>query len=133
MPSGKPAAGAGPRVLVVDDEQEFAAALAKRLGLRGFDVEVAHDGEQALARIRATAFDAVVLDIRMPGPDGVATLRQVRLERPGLSVILLTGHVLVSQAIEGMRLGAFDYLTKPVDTDRLTEVLRTACGSSPTR
>jgi DNA-binding response OmpR family regulator len=119
------------RALLVDDEQDYVQALAKRLRLRGFEPEVAYDGEQAVAMAVERPFDVVVLDIRMPRRDGIAALRDLRRFRPDLPVLLLTGHASVESGIEGMRLGAFDYLTKPVNTDELVERLRAACARAP--
>lgn len=119
-------AGDRPRVLVVDDEPDFRSALATRLERRGFDVDLAADGAEALGAASASPPDVVVLDVLMPGLDGIATLRRFRSEHPEIPVILLTGHASASSGIDGMRLGAFDYLTKPVPVEELVEKLHAA-------
>jgi DNA-binding response OmpR family regulator len=108
-------AGNGTRILVVDDEIDFALTLAKRLSRRGFTVETAPDGEHALDELRRHTFDAVVLDLAMPGLDGIETLREMRRLDPDLQVVLLTGHGTVSSGVTAIKLGAMDYLEKPVE------------------
>lgn len=112
----------GMSVLLVDDETEFSATLAERLKLRGFTASLAPDGENALARIRAGHFDLVLLDLLLPGLPGIEVLRRIRAERPELPVILLTGQAGAREGIEGMKLGAAGYLTKPVDLHELLEL-----------
>ncbi|MBN1608238.1 MAG: response regulator [Polyangiaceae bacterium] len=109
------------RVLIVDDEADFATALAQRLERRGFAAAVAGDGAAALDSMTATRPDVVLLDVCLPGADGVALLAAVKQLHPNVAVILLTGHASVASGIEGMRLGAFDYLTKPVEIGDLCE------------
>jgi len=116
------------RVLLVDDEVDFTAAMEQRLTRRGFGIAVAASGEQALALARATPPDAVLLDIRMPGIDGLTTMQLLQREHPTLAVILLTGHESVRSGVDGMRLGAFDYLTKPADFEELVDKLTAACA-----
>jgi len=107
------------RVLLVDDEVEFVETVAKRLRLRGLDVEGVHSGEAALEALSATPTDVVVLDVRMPGLSGVEALRAIKAAAPLVEVIMLSGHASVEVAIEGMELGAFDYLMKPAELDEL--------------
>ncbi|MFH0903414.1 MAG: response regulator, partial [Pseudomonadota bacterium] len=115
--------------LLVDDEPDFVSALAERLRRRGFQAVVAADGEEALAIVaESEPLDAVVLDIRLPCLDGIAVLKRIKAELPDTEVILLTGHASAGSGIDGMRLGAFDYLTKPVELDDLVERLTAACG-----
>jgi DNA-binding NtrC family response regulator len=114
------------RVLVVDDEVDFATALATRLSRRGFDTSVANDGAHAAEIARVTPPDVVVLDVRMPQESGVAILRRLKEAHPDMEFILLTGHASVSSGIEGMRLGAFDYLMKPVEIEQLCDRLNAA-------
>jgi len=109
----------GDRVLLVDDEEEFARALAERMEARGLRVETAADGEAALARAAARSFDAIVLDLSMPGLDGMETLRRLRERSPDVQVILLTGHATVRTGVEAMRAGAVDFVEKPADLDDL--------------
>ena len=114
------------RVLLVDDEVVFLETLLKRLQKRHLDAVGAKSGEEALAALESASFDAVVLDVRMPGIDGVETLRRIKQQHPLLEVILLTGHANMEVAVEGMELGAFDYLMKPVDLDDLLYKLQDA-------
>jgi DNA-binding NtrC family response regulator len=107
------------RILLVDDEVEFVQTLAERLQLRDFDAVTAGDGEEALRRLENTAFDLVVLDVLMPGLGGLEVLSQIKSRFPEIPVILLTGRGSTANGIEGMRLGAYDYLMKPIDIDEL--------------
>jgi DNA-binding NtrC family response regulator len=113
-------------VLLVDDELEFIETLVKRLTKRGLNITMASSGEEALAVIRERKFDVSVLDVRMPGMDGIETLRAMKKIAPLMEVIMLTGHASVEVAIEGMELGAFDYLMKPMDIDELFYKLQDA-------
>jgi len=114
------------KVLLVDDELEFLETLVKRLTKRGLNITMASSGEEALAVIREKKFDVSVLDVRMPGMDGIETLRAMKKIAPLMEVIMLTGHASVEVAIEGMELGAFDYLMKPMDIDELFYKLQDA-------
>jgi len=107
------------KVLLVDDEKEFIQTLAERLEVRDFNVQTAFDGEEALSKIKAQDFDVVVLDVLMPGKNGIETLREIKSIKPLVSVIMLTGHATVETAIDGMKAGAYDYLMKPTDTNDL--------------
>jgi DNA-binding NtrC family response regulator len=107
------------KVLLVDDEADFVGTVAKRLRLRGLDVEGVHSGEAALEAIAARPPDVVILDVRLPGIDGVEALRAIKAAAPLVEVIMLTGHASVEVAIEGMEFGAFDYLMKPARLDAL--------------
>jgi two-component system response regulator CpxR len=109
------------RVLLVDDEQEFVEVLAERLEVRDIVVTKAFSGDEALAGIKEKAVDVVILDVAMPGKDGVATLKEIKQFNPILEVIMLTGNATVDSAVEGMRLGAYDYLMKPTETKDLLE------------
>jgi two-component system, OmpR family, response regulator CpxR len=109
------------RVLLVDDEIDFLDTLAQRLEARNLQVATASDGLQAVERLKEEEFDVVVLDMLMPGKDGIETLRDLKRIRPLVEVILLTGHATVESAIEGMREGAFYYLMKPADIKSLLE------------
>ena len=104
------------RVLLVDDEKDFVETLAERLEMRGFDVKTSFSGDDALDLIQKHKFDVIVLDVLMPGKDGMETLKEIKKIKPLLQVIMLTGHATVETAIEGMKLGAFDYLMKPTQT-----------------
>jgi DNA-binding NtrC family response regulator len=113
-------------VLVVDDEQEFRELTVKRLEKRGLKVEGAESGQRALEILEHSRTDVVLLDVKMPGMDGIETLRQIRILRPLVEVVLLTGHASVDSGIEGMKLGAFDYLMKPIELEPLLEKLADA-------
>lgn len=107
-------------VLLVDDEEEFIAITARRLRKRGFTVYCAFSGEEALEQLALPeAVDVVVLDVKMPGSDGIETLKAIKNRHPLVEVIMLTGHATVPTAIEALKYGAFDYLTKPCDIDTL--------------
>ena len=107
------------RVLLVDDEKDFLDSLAQRLTLRGLDVRAVQSGEAALTELDRAPSDVVVLDVRMPGMDGIETLRRVKESHPTVEVVMLTGHADLDSSLEGMRFGFFDYLTKPVRVDDL--------------
>jgi two-component system, response regulator RegA len=104
-------------VLLVDDEEEFVKALAERLELRGFVVHLALNGEQALGWLQERKADMMVLDLKMPGMDGMEVLRRVRKAHPKLAVVMLTGHGSEKDRDEALRLGA--YVQKPVQIDQL--------------
>jgi DNA-binding NtrC family response regulator len=114
------------KVLVVDDEEDFRETLIKRLQKRNLDVKGAENGEKALEMVKKYLFDLVILDVKMPGIDGIETLREIKKMRPLVEVIMLTGHASVESGIEGMKLGAFDYIMKPTDLDKLLEKMRQA-------
>ena len=117
------------RVLLVDDEEEFVSALSERLMLRGIEVDSALNGEEALARLVEKEFEVVILDVMMPGLGGLEVLRQIKSTHPNTQVILLTGHGSTREGIEGMRLGAFDYLIKPVDIEEMLEKMKAAANT----
>lgn len=106
-------------VLLVDDEVEFLETLRKRLAKRNVNVSSAYSGEEAIGVMGREPVDVVVLDVKMPGMDGIETLRQIKKDHPMTEVIMLTGHANVEVAIQGMETGAFDYLMKPMDIDDL--------------
>jgi DNA-binding NtrC family response regulator len=131
-----PATGsAGPpspiAVLLVDDEADFCATLAKILRRRGMQVGVAPSGEAAIEAVRARPFDAIVLDLKMPGLDGLATLRSIHALRPGCQVIILTGHGTADAGLRAIREHAFDFLLKPVVVDHLVSVIEDAARAAP--
>jgi len=113
-------------VLLVDDEEEFVSTLAERLRLRNIQAEIATDGVEALQRIDADPPEVVVLDVMMPRLGGLEVLRQISKAHPTIQVILLTGRGSTKEGIEGMRLGAFDYLIKPVKIEELIEKMSEA-------
>lgn len=107
-------------VLVVDDEKDFVETTVNRLIKRNIEAVGVMSGEEALALTKKRLFDVVIMDIKMPGGmDGIETLRELKKIRPLVEVLLLTGHASVETSIEGMKLGAFDYLLKPVSMEEL--------------
>ncbi|MBW2297376.1 MAG: response regulator [Deltaproteobacteria bacterium] len=106
-------------ILLVDDEKDFVEILAMRLEEAGEKVTPAYDGQMCLDILDKKPIDVVILDIKMPGMDGINTLHKIKIMHPLVEVILLTGHGSTETAIEGMKLGAFDYLLKPADFDDL--------------
>jgi two-component system OmpR family response regulator len=114
------------RILIVDDEDELVSALVERLNLRGFQADGVTTGAEALAHLADTPCDVVLLDVKMPGLDGLEVIERIKKEHPNLEVILLTGHSSVHDAEKGKMLGAFDYLMKPVKIDDLVRILRSA-------
>jgi DNA-binding NtrC family response regulator len=108
------------KVLLVDDEAPFVEALAKRLDKRGLEVVLAYSASEALQKLAEVGhIDVVVLDVKMPGMDGIEALKHIKGSYPLVEVIMLTGHATVETAIEGMKLGALDYLMKPCDMEVL--------------
>lgn len=107
------------RVLLVDDEDDFRRPVAKRLQRRAIVPEEANSGEEALSKLSMRPIDVVVLDVKMPGMDGIQTLRCIKERDPRVEVILLTGHASTQDGVDGIKSGAFDYLTKPVEFEHL--------------
>ncbi|MBS0013271.1 MAG: response regulator [Desulfobacterales bacterium] len=114
------------RILLVDDEEEFVTTLSERMEMRGFDASVAFDGQKAMESLKTRIPDVMVLDLRMPGIDGMEVLERVKKQNPEIQVIILTGHGSDQDAEQAWRLGAFDYLQKPVGVDALVESIRKA-------
>ena len=109
------------KVLLVDDEEQFLDTLTQRLEIRGLTVEAVTGGEDALDMVGDKKIDAVILDLAMPGIDGIETLRLLKEKQPDLQIIMLTGKATVKSGIEAMKLGATDFLEKPVDLNLLLE------------
>jgi DNA-binding NtrC family response regulator len=108
------------KVLFVDDEVAFVEALSKRLEKRELDIVPAFSGPEALKKLSENAgIEVVILDVKMPGMDGIEALREIKKTFPLVEVIMLTGHATVESAIDGMKIGAFDYLMKPCEIDAL--------------
>ncbi len=124
------------KILLIDDEEEFSSTLAERLDIRGYETKTALSGEAGLELIINEGFDIAVLDLMMPGMSGIDTLRRIKSYSvaPDLPVILLTGHGSTKEGMEGMRLGAFDYLMKPLDINELIQKIlsATAAAAAPT-
>jgi len=114
------------KALLVDDEESFRNTLSKRLTRRGMAVEQAGSGEEALAMLADCRPDVVLLDVKMPGMDGLTVLHKIKEADPLIEVVMLTGHASMEIAIRGMELGAFDYLMKPVEFEELLYKLEDA-------
>jgi two-component system NtrC family response regulator len=114
------------RLLIVDDEEEFLESIAKRLGMRDFDVSTATRGAQAIEMARNEKFDLALLDLKMPGMDGKQVLEALKKEHKHIEVIILTGHGSVDSAVDCTKLGAFGYLPKPYELEKLLDTLRQA-------
>ncbi len=114
----------GPRILLVDDEQEFVLTLAERLQMRDMDSYAAFDGPTALEQVRSHPPQILIIDLKMPGMDGIQVLKQVKQTHPGIQIIILTGHGSEQDKINCMNLGASAYFQKPVDIDRLIAAIR---------
>jgi DNA-binding response OmpR family regulator len=118
-----------PRILLADDERDFTETMKKILSRRGYEVETAPDGAQALRVVLRGGVDVVLLDLKMPGLQGIDTLREMKRLAPEVPVVILTGHLLKSTEQEGLRLGAFAYLTKPCRLDEIVETIEAARGA----
>lgn len=116
-------------VLLVDDEIDFVSSLSERLKLRKLDADIAINGEDAFKMMSQKRPDVVILDLKMPGLDGLEILKHIKLMDPSIQVILLTGHGSTREGIEGMKLGAFDFLMKPIDIEELVKKINTAANS----
>lgn len=114
------------RVLLVDDEEELVDTIAERLQIRGIEAEAVTRGDLALERIQASSFDVVLLDLKMPGMGGLEVLRRIKELRPGLEVILITGHGSTDEETGALPPGAFDYVMKPINIEDLVRRLRAA-------
>jgi DNA-binding NtrC family response regulator len=117
-------------VLVVDDEESMRHYLVKTLRREGYDVLAAHDGPEALALAQERPPDLALVDVRMPGMDGVAVMRTLRANLPRLPVVLMTGHGSVQHALAAMKQGATDYVTKPLRVDAVVATVAKALASS---
>ncbi len=114
------------RILLVDDEEDFVRTLSERLNLRDLASETAFNGQQALNFVDSKAPDVMILDLKMPGIDGMEVLRRVKNNFPDIQVIILTGHGNDLDEAEARRLGVFDYLKKPIDIELLVDRIRLA-------
>jgi DNA-binding NtrC family response regulator len=114
------------KLLIVDDEVKFLDSIAQRLEIRGFDVSKATDGENALKAASTAQFDLALLDLKMPGMDGRQVLEILKKTHKHIEVIILTGHGSLDSAVECTKLGAFNYLPKPYEIEKLLEVMKEA-------
>ena len=110
-----------PRILIVDDEERFRTTLGKVLRGKEMEVDTVGSGTEALDEIKKKLYDVIILDVKMPGLNGIETLKEIKKFNPGIEVILLTGHASEDSAIDGMRLGAYDYVMKPCEIEELME------------
>ena len=107
------------KVLLVDDEKDFLETLSSRLELRGLKVSAVTSGEQAVSEAQQQEYDVIVVDLSMPGIDGLETLKRIKADNPDAEIIMLTGHGSVQSGVEAMKLGAGDFLQKPVELSEL--------------
>ncbi len=114
------------RVLLIDDEVEFTELLAERMRVRDMDVDTADSGDKAIELVKDKYYDAIILDLAMPGMSGIETLKQILSDSPDQQVIFLTGHATVPQSVEAIKYGAVEFLEKPPDIDHLIELVREA-------
>ncbi|WP_028322605.1 response regulator [Desulfatiglans anilini] len=116
-------------IMLVDDEVPFVETMTKRLTKRELEVDSAFSGDEALKLLEnKPQTEVIILDVKMPGMDGIDTLREIKRQYPLVEVIMLTGHATVETAIEGMKLGAYDYLMKPCDMDLLLKKVQEAAA-----
>ncbi len=114
------------RVLLVDDEEDFTDILSARMETRGLLVDVSPNGIDALEKADRTSYDAVILDLAMPGMDGIQTLKRLLAKNPDIQVILLTGYATLEKGLEAIKSGAMEFLEKPVDIDKLMGIISQA-------
>ena len=117
------------KVLLVDDEEQFTEVLSERMEARGYSVEIANSGPVAIDKVKDKSYDAIILDLAMPGMDGIETLKNIITEKPELQIIFLTGHASLEKGIEAVKLGAMDFLEKPVDINKLMEKVKEATAN----
>ncbi len=109
------------KVLLVDDEQDFLETMSNRLEMRGLKVSAVTSGEQAISEAKQQDYDAIVVDLSMPGIDGLETLKRIKADNPNAEIIMLTGHGSIQSGVEAMKLGAGDFLQKPVELSQLLD------------
>jgi DNA-binding NtrC family response regulator len=114
------------KVLLVDDEEEFVETLAERMRNRGMEVATSNSGGEALKLVETDPYDVVVLDLQMPGMDGIEVLERIKQRQPDIQVVLLTGHASVAKGVEAIKHGALEFLEKPIDLSKLSEVIHRA-------
>ncbi len=113
-------------VLLVDDEEQFLKVLSQRMEGRGLKVDTSTSGEDAINRVKGKDFDAIVLDLAMPGMNGIETLKRIRSENPDVQIIMLTGHGNLEKGVEAIKAGAVDFLEKPADMNKIMEKIAEA-------
>jgi len=115
------------KVILVDDEEEYITTLSERMNLRGMETHIAFNGEKALEMVKDQSFDVMVLDLKMPGMDGLSVLKHLKKSHPDINVIIITGHGSDIERDKAYQYGAFMYMQKPVNLDELTEHIKNAC------
>jgi DNA-binding NtrC family response regulator len=113
-------------ILLVDDEENFLKVLSQRMEGRGLKVDTSTTGEEALNKVKGKDFDAIILDLAMPGMSGIETLKRIRSENPDVQIIMLTGHGSVEKGVEAIKAGAVDFLEKPADINKIMEKIAEA-------
>ena len=116
------------KIMLVDDEERFLLTTKKLLDRKGLDVSTAVSGSEALEKLKTENIHVVILDVKMPGMDGIAVLKAIKAQHPLVEVIMLTGHATAESAVEGLKSGATDYLVKPMDIDELVAKAEEAFG-----
>ncbi len=114
------------KILLVDDEKDFLSIMSERMQARGMDVSTAASAKEAIQLAEVESFDAIILDLQMPGMDGLEALKILKAKKPEIQVILLTGHATIEKGVEAMKLGAMDLMEKPADLKTLTEKIKKA-------
>jgi DNA-binding NtrC family response regulator len=114
------------KLLLVDDEKDFTEVLSQRMESRGFKVDIADSGPVAIEKIKEQSYDVIILDLAMPEMDGIDVLKILLKLNPDLQILFLTGHATLEKGIESVKLGAFDFMEKPVDIDTLIEKVNDA-------
>jgi DNA-binding NtrC family response regulator len=113
-------------VLVVDDEEQFLKVFSQRLEGRGLKVDTSPSGEDAVQKVKGKDFDAIVLDLVMPGMGGIEALKRIRAENPEVQIIILTGHGTIEKTVEAVKEGAIDFMEKPADLNKIMEKISDA-------
>lgn len=114
------------KVLLVDDEKDFLDIMSERMQARGMTVKTADSADKAMAMLKNESFDAIVMDFKMPGMDGIQALKNIKDQKPELQIILLTGYATVEKTVEAMKIGATDLLEKPADLEALAAKIKQA-------
>ncbi len=114
------------KVLLVDDEKDFLEVMSDRLVSRGFEVDTSTSGDEAIQLIDKESYDAVIMDVRMPGMDGLEALKVIKEKKPEIQIILVTGYATVGKGVEAIKMGASDFIEKPADIEIITEKIRKA-------
>ncbi|MGD9877985.1 response regulator [Desulfococcus sp.] len=113
-------------ILLIDDEKDFLDVMTERMEARGFEVSTSMSAKEALGMIKKGAYDAIILDLQMPGMDGIEALKAIKDIQPEAQIILLTGHATVEKGVEAIKLGATDFIEKPADLETLSRKIKNA-------